>query len=326
MDGIFKIDMQWTILDANPAFNKLLGFNNNEKITGRNYKEFTPEKWQAFEDQIIQDNVLKKGRSDKYKKEFIRPDGTLVPVTIQTWLISDCENAPIIGGIVRDITEIWKANFKLKQALQHLEDLNRYKMDEREKERKALASSIHDGVGQTMTALHFDLHWLRENVVTQDVLKTRLDRMIGMTNEVIGQMQQICGDLRPGIIDDLGLAAAIEWYCKEFEERSGLKCYLQLGSCRMKSDCEIVLFRLIQEALTNVLRHAQATTVKVALNCSNSILHLSITDDGVGIPKEKINNHQSFGLIGMRERVQYCGGDMAIQCDSGTTIDVYIPI
>jgi two-component system, NarL family, sensor histidine kinase UhpB len=141
-------------------------------------------------------------------------------------------------------------------------------------------------------------------------------------------VQRISSDLRPGILDDLGLAAAIEWYCDEFEKRTGIKCSLRLDdSIFGDSQMNLVFFRVLQEALTNVIRHANASSVTIKLHHTQKGTTLTIHDNGIGIKKEKIESAKSLGLIGMRERVRQFGGKVNISSgkEQGAKLTIYIP-
>jgi len=152
--------------------------------------------------------------------------------------------------------------------------------------------------------------------------------MIELISKTIKDVQRISSDLRPGILDDLGLAAAIEWYCDEFEKRTGIRCSLKLDDSTFDdSQKNLVFFRVLQEALTNVIRHADASSVSIILHQSKYRITLTIHDNGVGIPEEKIESYKSLGLISMRERVRQFDGKFVVSAKegNGTKLTVFIP-
>ncbi|MFA7044345.1 MAG: response regulator [Bacteroidales bacterium] len=217
---------------------------------------------------------------------------------------------------------------KLLQAKQELEQLNQYQIKAIEEERTHISFQVHDELGQSMTALKMDLSWVRQNLDKKDQIEQRVGKMIEMTNDVIRKVQHISSELHPGMLDDLGLVAAIEWYCGEFEERTGIPCKLSLDDMDSEiTTINLTLFRILQEALTNVIRHSKATTSKIELINRKDEITLRISDNGHGIPQEKLTSGKSFGIIAMRQRVQQCGGniDFLNKSKNGTIIEVKIP-
>lgn len=214
-----------------------------------------------------------------------------------------------------------------KLAKSKVEELNDHLIRAVEEERSNISLQVHDELGQSMTALKMDLSWIRQNMNQPDLVQAKLDKMIQMTNEVIHRVQRISSELHPGVLDDLGLNAAIDWYCSEFTERSGIACELFLDEKEPDTQkLQLAMFRIIQEALTNVLRHSKADKVSIELITSPEFL-LTISDNGIGIPAEKIESGKSFGLIGMRQRIAQCGGNIEFKGEpgKGSTIFVQIP-
>lgn len=213
-------------------------------------------------------------------------------------------------------------------AKKELELVNVYQVRAIEDERTAISFQVHDELGQSMTALKMDLNWIRQNLDNRDQTEKKLDKMIGMTNDVIRKVQRISSELHPGILDDLGLVAAIEWYCGEFEERTGIPCKLSLDELSSENpSINLALFRILQEALTNVIRHARASSTFIELLNQPDNLILKISDNGKGIPVEKLKSGMSFGIIAMRQRVQQCGGTIEFSSPTkkGTNLVVKIP-
>jgi two-component system, NarL family, sensor histidine kinase UhpB len=221
-----------------------------------------------------------------------------------------------------------KSEEELRKSKELLEALNLHLQDVRENERALISREIHDVLGQSMTAIKLDLNRMYKYVNDIPDAVTQLNSMIKLVSDTIKDIQRISADLRPSILDDLGLVSAIEWYCDEFEKRTGIKCYQKLeNSDYSDSKINITFFRTLQESLTNVIRHAKASSVNVRLHLTQKGTILTIIDNGIGIPEEKVESHKSLGLINMRERVRQLNGKMDIssQNGAGTKLSIFIP-
>lgn len=203
----------------------------------------------------------------------------------------------------------------------------------REEERTAVAREIHDQLGQALTALKMDIAWVARRTRGEpatEAIPAKLEAMSRLTDGIIDDVRRISAELRPGVLDDLGLLAAIEWQASEFEERTGTTCVVraEVGSVdRFERNVSTAVFRIFQEALTNVARHAEATHVEVAIRCRGGSLELEVKDDGKGIPDEAISSPSSLGLLGMRERARRLGGVTALSRDGrGTSFSVVVPL
>jgi signal transduction histidine kinase len=206
----------------------------------------------------------------------------------------------------------------------------------REEERSGSAREIHDQLGQSLTAIKLDLSWIARRAaspagldIPRDVLLERLRATIALTDEVIQQVRRISAELRPGVLDDLGLTAAIEWQAQEFQKRTGVTCAVSstLGETHLSRDVSTAVFRICQEALTNVARHANATRVEVSLEGGTDSLRLEVRDDGGGVPAEVIQSPKSLGLLGMRERARHIGGSTEVRAGAeGTLVSLEVPL
>ncbi len=219
---------------------------------------------------------------------------------------------------------------KLIESQEQLHNLSLHLQSVRERESTRIAREIHDELGQILTALKMDLSWLNKRLTNgQKPLLEKIRSMSKLTDMIIKAVQRISTELRPGILDDLGLIPAIEWQAQEFENRTNIKCEITLD-CEdndLDQDRSTALFRIFQEALTNVARHANATKIKVSLKEEPDKLLLEIKDNGRGITEEQISNPKSFGLIGIRERLYPWGGEVKIKglSNRGTTLTVILP-
>jgi signal transduction histidine kinase len=217
-----------------------------------------------------------------------------------------------------------------RAAHQQMVELTNYLQLVREEERTYMAREIHDEFGQRLTALKMDISWLTHHLPTVDIaVVEKVDAMDNLVDESIQLVRQVASDLRPGLLDDLGLTAALEWQAQDFTSRSGIEHDLYFGDTDLPpvQDRDTVLFRVFQEALTNIARHSGATKITVNLISEHDFIQLKIHDNGIGIPSEALDGTKSLGLLGMRERVRALGGDVEIIGipDQGTTVLVKIP-
>jgi signal transduction histidine kinase len=212
---------------------------------------------------------------------------------------------------------------KLHHLTAHLQSI-------REDERTRIAREIHDDLGQSLTALKIDLSWLKKRIgSTKNEIHMKLKAMSAITDHLLQSVKRISTELRPGLLDDLGLAAAMEWQANEFSERTGIQCNLMFKPKEIEVEEPLVtpLFRIFQEALTNTARHAGATKVNVELESIDDSVELTITDNGRGITDKEINDPKAFGIMGIRERTSHLGGRLDIKGNRkiGTTISVRLP-
>jgi len=224
-----------------------------------------------------------------------------------------------------------QAEMELKRSQELFRNLSAHLQVVREEERTRIARKIHDDMGQSLTALKIDLSWLNKRLSNdQGSIREKIQSMVVLINETIETVHNVSEDLRPGILDDFGLAAAIEWQAEEFKKRTGMECKHSLPSneIELSKEKSTNLFRIVQESLTNVIRHANATKVKINLKEKDGILLLEVVDNGKGIAKASIANPKSFGLIGIKERVHFLNGkmDIAGTPNSGTRLTIKMPI
>jgi signal transduction histidine kinase len=198
----------------------------------------------------------------------------------------------------------------------------------REDERTRIARDVHDQLGQALTALKLDVGWLSRRI-SDDALARKLDDMARSADDILRTVRRIASDLRPGILDDLGLRAAIEWQAEDFERRTSIRCSVRsdLTDLQLERGLATNVFRIFQEALTNITRHASARQVDVALGLDRGQLRLEIADDGVGVP-EVGPRGTTLGILGMRERAWRLGGECTVKrrSPSGTIVTVRVPL
>jgi signal transduction histidine kinase len=221
---------------------------------------------------------------------------------------------------------------QVRESREELRALSTHLQSVIERERARIAREIHDELGQALTGLKFDVSWLRDRASedTRAVEREKLNTTLKNIDAAIYSVRRIATELRPPVLDTLGLTAAIEWQAKDFESRTGVVCRLDpmAEEIPVDHDGATAIFRIFQEALTNVARHAFATQVSVGLERSNGHLLLRIEDNGRGIETTKIPGSHSLGILGMQERVRLLNGEMNVSGaeGQGTVINVDIPL
>jgi len=271
----------------------------------------------------------------EHDHRVVRPDGSVREVHVA--------GQPIFGesgelleyvGVLMDVTDRRLAEDRLQKSHDELRALSERLRTVREEERARIAREMHDEVGQALTALQMDVAWLEKRVSSPSIptgekLSAKLRSMTELIDTTTGAVQRIATDLRPAVLDELGLSAAVEWYVHEFERRAGIVCRIRsnLDGTEIDPDRATAVFRILQEALTNVARHAGATEVEVRLCADDRQLVLEIKDNGQGISEDRLPDSRSLGLLGMRERARSLGGDVAISGDpgQGTLVTLTIP-
>jgi signal transduction histidine kinase len=235
----------------------------------------------------------------------------------------------------RDNTEKY-----LRDSRERLRSLSTHLQEVREEEKAHIARELHDELGGTLTAIKLDAVWLKKKLGTEKPgFSVKVDNMVEMVDSLIGATRRIVTELRPTLLDDLGLWAAIEWQAREFSARTGIKCTLQneCENCPYENRCEntifskqisINLYRILQEALTNISRYASATQVNIGCGISDGMAVISIRDNGIGFDKTLIEKPGSHGIRGMYERAGSFGGHLNVesQKNNGTNIEIKLII
>ena len=241
------------------------------------------------------------------------------------------ETEAVNEKLTDEITERKRVVEELRNSREQFRDLAAHLQSVREEERSQMAREVHDGLGQSLTALKMDLSWLGKKMPgDQDPLQKKINSMSGHVDETVKMVRHIATELRPGVLDDLGIVAAIEWQLHEFQDRSGIACKFssQVETIPLGKGQSTAVFRILQETLTNVARHAEASQVEVCLEEKNGDVVLRVSDDGRGIEESNVSDSKSLGLLGMRERAFLFGGEVRIEGrpGEGTTVTVRIPL
>jgi two-component system sensor histidine kinase UhpB len=225
--------------------------------------------------------------------------------------------------------ELRKTLEELQKSRNQLRELNNRIQQVREKERKEISREIHDVIGQSLTALKYDVFWVGKNVIKTEEYSKKIEEMDILISETIQFTQKLSSKLRPELIDTLGFKSALTELLSEFEKRTHIKTklYFPQEFKNFDPDISMTLFRITQECLTNVARHAKADKVKLVLKKSSSGIYFIISDNGIGISQEKITNIKSLGLLGITERVYSINSNIEIigKDNKGTNIIIHVP-
>lgn len=333
-DGVLLLNADTAqIEDVNPYLIKMLGYSHAEFL-GKKLWEVG-----AFADIAQNKEMFEELQAKGYVRyEYLplrRRDGTLIEVEFVSNTY-DCEGIRVIQCNIRDISVRKQAERELAESKAHLHQLTIFLQRAREDDRAHFARELHDQLGQNLTALRIDFNGLASCLATKDpVVTSRLAVIDRMIDSTVDATRLICEELRPGMLDDLGFEAAISSYARNFTKQFGVPCDLLLDSEDYGLDklLSTSIFRIVQESLTNIARHARASHAMVALQARGDDLMLTIADDGCGMSAELTGERRTFverrtfGMLGMRERVNMLGG--RIEIDSapgrGTHIEVSIP-
>ncbi|MCX8056760.1 MAG: PAS domain S-box protein [Ignavibacteria bacterium] len=328
-DGMRLLDEDAKIKLVNRAYCSLVQMPY-EKLIGQDYYvcyyNQGQEKLESFKDNISKGNI-----PTRQITNITLWNGKTIPVEISNSFIELQNNKKMLLSIFRDISEQKEYERKIKSSEEKYRQLALHLQTIREEERTKIAREIHDELGQQLTGLFFEISGIKTmRKRTKVQLDERLDKIHDLIQQLISSVQRISADLRPAILDDLGLIPAIEWEVSQFQDRTKIKTKLnvQVGDVKIPKTISTVIFRILQESLTNVARHSKASQVSIDLKVKNDDFLLEVVDNGIGIPEEMLSNPNSIGLIGMRERAYSCNGELIIhsELNKGTKISLTIPI
>lgn len=233
-------------------------------------------------------------------------------------------------GIQRDVTDSHLAMEQVRVSREQLRALASRLQKVREEERTEVSREIHDELGQALTGLKLDIAWMKSRLPRDHEMMNQCVSVISRIDQTLTAVRRIATALRPSVLDQLGLAAALEWQGQEFRARTGIEVEMVVATDggAIPDDIGSSVFRILQESLTNVARHARAKRVRIRLEQTTSLLSLEVSDDGVGAPSKCLDGTKSLGVLGMRERALACGGDFSIVGvpGRGTTVSLHVPL
>jgi two-component system sensor kinase len=334
MDAIITIDGGQRIVLFNRAAETVFRCRR-EDVLGSKIERFIPARFRdahhAHIEQFGRTGITNRRMGDVSVLWGLRADGEEFPIEVS---ISQTREGGerYYTAVLRDVTRRKEYEDALKRQQAELRELSARVLEAREEEKTLIARELHDELGQLLTALKMDLAWLRERLPAADAgLGAKGAQMDALLDQTVASVRRISAELRPLMLDDLGLHDAIAWLVEDFSARSGVECRLEspADSALEGVDRSVAttLYRVLQESLTNIARHARAKHAWVVLDAGGSMLQLEIEDDGRGIESEDLAQPRSLGLKGMRERVLYLGGMVEIgrAPRGGTRVRVRVP-
>ena len=323
-----------TIVYVNEATVALLLAASREALIGRSLLDFVPPAYTAEVIRRMAANPEDVKKEGPLLVKAARADG-------QEFYLEAIGSRISYGGrpasqvILRDISDRVRAYEELRASREQLRRLSTHLQSVRESERGAIAREIHDELGGALTALKFDIASFEDLLPEgnggglRDRIVEKLDSMSALIDTTVQTMRRIITQLRPVLLDSLGLSAAIEWLAEDFEHRTGIRCEARIQGEDGLADHDraTAVYRIVQETLTNVARHAGATRVEIAMEIQEGTLRLSVHDNGKGVTPEQIEAPGSFGIMGMRERALILGGEVTLGSSpgGGTTVSLSLP-
>ena len=316
---VYIKDNEGKYLLVNSRYETLFGIRNDE-IRGKTAHDIFPKE---LADQFQADDlqVFAERRARQVEEQVPLEDGVRTYLSVKFPLYDEQESVYGVCGIATDITELKKAQDQLRRLSGSI-------MAGQEKERSAIARELHDELGQVLTALRMDCVWMRDRLKRTDARASeRTFTMCELIDQTIDDVRSIAVRLRPGVLDDLGLTDALEWYTSDFEKRTGIACtFKQFDVPEVDDMVATAAYRITQEALTNVARHSSATHVDVILQAKEGRLTLKVVDNGRGFSTQKLKESECLGMAGMRERASLVGGCLDIQSQPGTGATVFFAL
>ena len=333
MDAVITVDEAQKILLFNRAAEQVFGVAREHAI-GSPLDRFIPARFRAAHrshvEQFGHTGVTTRRMGDITTLWALRADGTEFPIEASI-------SQALEGGrryftvILRDITVRKQHEDDLRRQQRELRELSARVLEAREEEKTRIARELHDELGQLLTALKMDLSWLRERLPAGE-LAAKADEMAGMLDHTVSSTRRISADLRPLMLDDLGLAEAAGWLVEDFARRSGIKVEARISEDlpleSLSKSASTAVYRAVQESLTNIGRHSGARNAWILIEVDEGALYVEVEDDGRGIEPQDLAKARSLGLKGMRERVAYLGGALEISRAprGGTRLRLRMPL
>ena len=333
-DAIVVVEMNGKIRMVSPTTLKMYGCAGYDQLIGHNMFDFIKSE---DRERAMSNNLLMiDGFNGTTEYRIFRNDGTAFFAEVNGEILWNSENEPNgLIFIIRDITERKKVEVELKNSQVELKQFASHLQNVREEEKVQLAREIHDELGQILIAIKIDLGMMKQKVlksiktIDAENILTNFDNLFGLVDNTLNTARKIMTDLRPEVLFLVGFVEAVKLYITNFKERYQIICIFEnsVHGLKLNSQQSVALYRIVQEALTNIVKHSKATKVKISLDCRENKLGLEITDNGIGFKTTQKNKANSFGLLGMKERVYLLDGVLLIssQPGEGTTVKVEIP-
>jgi len=321
MDAIVTVDERQHILLFNAAAERVFRCSREEAI-GAPLWRFIPERFRGAHGGHVE-RFGETGTSSRRMGASrivmgLRANGEEFPIDASISQIED-HGHRFYTVILRDVTERVRAERALRDSREEIKEMALAANSVREQEKSRIARELHDELGQALTALKIDVVWMKQNLSAPTAeLASKLTEMQLLVDGTVAATRRISADLRPLILDDLGLAAAAEWLVQNFTQRTGVRCELVIAAgLELGEPNATSFFRVLQESLTNIARHARATQVEVTLDREGEHVTLTVRDNGVGFDMDAPRRAGAFGLRGVRERATLLGGEVTIESAPG---------
>jgi PAS domain S-box-containing protein len=321
--GMGITDLAGNIIRVNPAFERLIGYTEVE-LRGKSIADITHDDDYPRSKAPIDELLAGKRQHFVIDKRYYRKDGEIIWVHITVALLrGPAEEPRYLTALVEDITECKRAGDALQRSAAELQALSRRLVELQESERRDLSRELHDRVGQNLTALKINLDMLQTALASHgNEVRSRVHDSAALLESTMDMIGNVMSELRPPMLDEHGLAAALDWHARSFSSRTGIAVEVR-GSgpaMRLAPEVEIALFRIAQEALNNVAKHARAHRVEIALDHANGECVMSVQDDGIGFDSVVNTSDKpkpGLGMVTMRERAQAVGGCFEVQALPG---------
>ena len=333
MDAIITVDERQHIVLFNAAAERIFQCSAADAIGGP-LDRFIPERFRAAH----RDHVRHFGETGTTVRRMgsdlvlygLRADGEEFPIEASISQVT-ADGRKHFTVVLRDISIRVKAAVEIERSHRQLRDLYQQMHEVREAERVRIARELHDELAQWLTALKMDVSWLAGRLPAEDDrMREKVERMKRLVDTTVTSVRRIAHDLRPAMLDDLGLVPALEHLLHEFSQRTGIVVGLDAvaGEIDFREPLTTSVYRMVQEALTNVARHARATEVRVAIRVQGDEMTISTCDNGVGISATKRQGGKSFGILGIKERAGTLGGgaDVYSPPGGGTVVEIKVPV
>jgi PAS domain S-box-containing protein len=324
-DAIYVHDMSGRYTSINRAAEELSGFSRDE-IVGKHYSNFiAPSYLREARESFCR--KLDLPIETTYEAQIICKDSSRKPVEVSSRMIYRNGEPIAVQGTVRDITE-------LKRAQRVMQTYSRRLIQAQEAERESIARELHDEVGQALTAISMNLEWIRRSGAATPAAESRIEESIEVIDDTLRHVRELSLELRPSLLDDLGLAAALGWYAERFSVRTGIATEVNgdiLETAGLHRTVQTALFRIVQEALTNAARHSRATKAIITLDQRNGSLEVGVSDNGIGFDAQSLltgSTGVALGLRGMQERAHAVNANLDIKSrpGGGTQVMVAVPL
>ncbi len=348
-DAYACIDMDGNITDSNVNFQTMTGYGR-EELLSLNFRQLTPEKWHAKEEEIIENQVIANGASKLFEKEYLRKDGTIINVELKVFLLKNADAEPVgMWAIIRDISDRKRSEAALMQAYNKLETrvaertAELVKANERtkkmsfelvwaeERERERIAGELHDQVGQSLLLAKMKLDELADRLPS-GVHKTVVEETTALIRNSIQDIRSLTFRMRPPMLESAGLGSSLEWLCKSMQNDYALQVdfYKEKLPGRLSAEVRYALYQAVRELLLNVVKYAGTGKAQLTIKTAGDCIVVQVKDDGAGFNYQNVcqnqNINSSYGLYNVQQRMEQMGGSFMIESTpgSGTTVTLMV--